>query len=197
MSFSYTYVIVAERGSADALIRAVCDHLEASDKSRVVAALSHGAADVMVNVKRDLYELRGVELRGGSRRQMSVCLTLLFPPDGPLSDYARAESLKPQADGRLRIGCVHTSIDFGSAFVRITAHSATGDMGRLFEASASVRATFCAIARAGAALSVPPRPVTIASPSGRAKADSAILVAWTTRWATPTVLTSTRTARLR
>src|SRR5688500_11949238 len=104
MGLSYSYEIIADRDSADRLLHSLCAHVQPDDRSRLLAALGSGVAEVMIHVKRTLHELPR-----GPRRHVPLCLSFLFSADGPLTEYSEGES-RPLADGRIPIGCVWTSI---------------------------------------------------------------------------------------
>jgi hypothetical protein len=148
VGLDYSYELIAERGSADRLVRTVCDHLAPEDRARVLDALSQGMADVMDHVRRDEFERQLFE-RGGN----DVCVSFLFAEDEHLAEYAKESPLAP-IDGRVRVGCVWTSIECGSSFVLVRATAATTGMSRLFERSPSVRATFAKAGHSGGALLV-------------------------------------------
>ena len=50
MGLDYAYHLIAERRSADGLVRAVADHLSPNDRRRVLAALSAGVDRLMEHV---------------------------------------------------------------------------------------------------------------------------------------------------
>jgi hypothetical protein len=148
MGLDYAYEMIAERQSADRLVRAVCEHLAPDDRTRLLGVLGLGVADVMEHVPRDDFERRLFE-RGGR----DICLSFLFAADEHLTEYAKDSPLAP-VDGRIQIGCVWTSVQCGSRFVLVRATAATTGMSWLFERSASVRKTFCEAGQSGGALLV-------------------------------------------
>jgi len=148
MGLDYAYELIAERHSADRLVRAVCEHLAPDDRTRLLGVLGLGVVDVMEHVQRDDFERQLFE-RGGK----DICLSFLFTADEHLTEYAKQSPVAP-ADGRVQVGCVWTSIECGSRFTRLRATAATSDMSRLFERSTSVRKTFSDAGRSGGALLV-------------------------------------------
>ena len=148
MGLDYAYELIAERQSAERLVRAICEHVAPDDRTRLLGVLGLGSADVMEHVSRDdderwLFE-RGVK---------HICLSFLFAADEQLTEYAKESPLAP-VDGRIQVGCVWTSIECGSRFALVRATAATTTMSWLFERSASVRKTFGEAGRAGGALLV-------------------------------------------
>jgi hypothetical protein len=119
MGLDYAYELIAERQSADSLIRAVCNHIAPDDAARLLDAVSLGVADVMDRVQRNDFERQLYE-RGGK----DICLSFLFAEDEHLAEYAKESPLAP-VDGRIRVGCVWTSIECGSRFVLVRATAAT------------------------------------------------------------------------
>ena len=148
MGLDYAYELIAERQSADRLVRAVCQHLAPDDRTRLLGVLGLGVVNVMEHVQRNDFERQLFE-RGGK----DICLSFLFAADEPLTEYAEESPLAP-VDGRVQVGCVWTSVECGSRFALIRATAATSEMSRLFERSASVRKTFSEAGRAGGALLV-------------------------------------------
>lgn len=149
MGLDYAYELIAERQSVDRLIRAVCEHLAPNDRTRVLGVLGSGLADVMDHVQRD----RDVERHLYERGVKDICLSFLFAADEHLTEYAKEFPLAP-VDGRVRVGCVWTSVECGSRFALVRATAATSAMSLLFEYSTNVRKTFSDIGQSGGALLV-------------------------------------------
>lgn len=148
MGIRYSYELIAERRSADRLVRAIGDHVEPDGKAWLSEFLRLGIGQVKDGVRTDDLERRLFALGGDD-----VCLSFLFAEDEELAEYA-SESQVPPVDGRFPVGCVWTSIDFGGEYVLVQATAATSGMSRLFERSASVRETFTEAGQSGGALLV-------------------------------------------
>lgn len=148
MGLNYAYELIADRQSADRLVHAVCEHLTAEDRARLLACLGGGLPYVMECVERD--ELERYLFDRGSK---PICLSFLFDRDDRLEEYDKENSL-PRTGDRIRVGCVWTEIKCGADFVLIRTTAATTAMSLLFEQSASVRRTFVEAGRSGEALMV-------------------------------------------
>ncbi|MGW1216765.1 hypothetical protein ACWD5F_44735 [Streptomyces sp. NPDC002499] len=72
--------------------------------------------------------------------------SLMFDLDDALREYAQTNGPQPQADGRIQIGYVYTTIRFESplhpGYASVECWAATSAMSRLFARSASIRKMF-------------------------------------------------------
>lgn len=141
MSLRLTFRIIAPRAEAEALVRAVCEHLVDADRDRLLAGLANGADRVMREVRRDDHEMPPAA---------SLCLSFLFPADSHLLAFASdadEPSAGAAATGRIAVGCVWSDLYLGERYVSFTATAATAGMSELFNDSPAVRAAFVDMAR--------------------------------------------------
>lgn len=141
MSRITSFDIVAPRGSAAQLVRAVAAHLVAADRARLLRALDTGVEQLMGREARNDYD---------SRLDCDLCLTFLFPPDELLRVYQSENEFAGDADaatGRVAVSCSWSGLDFGEYFVKFHATSFVWDICNLFFESSSVLDSFIDIAK--------------------------------------------------
>lgn len=141
MSRITSFDIVAPRGSAAQLVRAVAEHLVAADRARLLRALDTGVEQLMGREARNDYD---------SRLDCDLCLTFLFPPDEPLRVFQSESQFAGDADaaaGRVAVECSWSGLDFGEYFVKFHATSFIWDICNLFFVSSSVLDSFIDIAK--------------------------------------------------
>ena len=72
--------------------------------------------------------------------------SLMFDADDALREYAQMSGREPEADGRIQIGFIYTTIRFTSllhpGYSSVECWAATSGMSRLFARSANIRKTF-------------------------------------------------------
>ncbi|MDD4911760.1 MAG: hypothetical protein PHP57_05645 [Sideroxydans sp.] len=139
MSRITSFEIVAPRGSAAQLVRAVIAHLAAEDKDRLLRALETGSEQLMRDVDRNVCD---------AREGSDLCLTFLFPPDELLRVFeSDSELVGDAATGRVAVRCSWSGLDFGEYFVKFHATSFVWDICNLFFESSSVLDSFIDIAK--------------------------------------------------
>jgi hypothetical protein len=141
MGLDYSFEIIAPRDSVARLVEAQAAHLDPYNAGRLLDAVRDDPVRLMSVVRRDSYE------------HADLCLSFLFKPDDQFAKNSWADHLDDPATGRVKIGCVWSSLRCGDRFVLFCGTAATTSMSRLFEHSPNIWETFARIGReAGAAL---------------------------------------------
>ena len=159
MGLCYGYDIVAERSTANDMVRAVAQHLEPRVRRAVLEAveredpapLATGVAEVDQNASLDLEDGAGA----------SSCLVL---------------QLAAEASQDRKIGCVWTSLRLGVAYAHLSMGAATSLMSARFESDPDVKRVVMTICREGGALLAvldveEPSPVALWPAPGRIEPD--------------------------
>ncbi|RYE93057.1 MAG: hypothetical protein EOO75_05250 [Myxococcales bacterium] len=155
MGLSYRFVLVCPVHHLDRAMTVLADHLVSADHDRLLAArpwepaLAHrpdGAAGPHGHGLRDVAR-REHESRDG------FCFTYRFAigSDELLRSYDAemdAQVFQREPDEKARVGCLYTSFGRGQRWLIITASAATSSISRLMAGSASIRATWIAMAEA-------------------------------------------------
>lgn len=139
MGIDYSYEIFAPRDATVRLVESLAIHLAPCDADRLLSVVSGDSARLMECVRR-------IDCEAYSSRDL--CLSFLFAPDDWVTKYGKSHRcLSDPTTGRVRIGCVWSSLQCGERFVLFRGTAATSDMSVLFESSPNIRATFTKIAR--------------------------------------------------
>ena len=141
MSRITSFDIVAPRGSAAQLVRAVAAHLVATDRDRLLRVLDTGVEQLMRDVDRT-----DCDAHEGSY----PCLTFLFPPDELLRVFQSESEFAGDADaatGRVAVGSIWCDFELREHFTQFYAVAPTDDVCDLFFESSSVLDSFIDIAK--------------------------------------------------
>ncbi len=139
MGLDYAFELIAERSSADRVIRAIAEHLDPTDSGRLLACVPSDVDCPLGDIERTPLE----------QNMSDLCLGFLFPPDGQVEAYSPERKL---INGLVRIGCVWSTLIVEGNLVIFRATAATTGMSLLFEESPSVRNTWISIAQKAGAL---------------------------------------------
>lgn len=140
MGIDYSYEIFAPCDSTVQLVQSLAVHLLPSDADRLLSAVGEDPARLIECVRRiDCEVYPGCDL---------FCLSFLFAPDDWVIEYGESHRcLSDPSTGRVRIGCVWSSLQCGERFMLFRGTAATNDMSLLFKSSPNIRSTFTKIAQ--------------------------------------------------